>query len=192
MRTVSRSLLALCLFLGACGEDEPPPPVPPGKVTLRVSALIPVGTPAWYEGRDEPAVITFGCDRTLGIGLTIEHYSLRAPNACNGALQCGYNQVTILRAGDGSVAVGPTQSASTAPALDLSLLEPLVGDYLVRPELLNTDGTPFTQNFLEPPTDLPVTIASASEDCEPAAGGAGGAGSETPEEAGGSAGVTGE
>jgi hypothetical protein len=56
--------------------------------------------------------------------------------------------------------------------LDLSGVEPLAGDYVVHPELLTTNGKPFTSNFEEEPLDLPVTITSGA--CAEGGSGAGG------------------
>ena len=176
MRLAPPAVLLFSAFLSACSSDSSTPTAPPPKVTLRVSALFPVGEAAWYEPAPEEwmqPVVALGCDRTLGVELTVENFSLRAPNACGGAVQCGYDQATLLRADDGSTVIGPVQSASNVPLLDLTVLEPLAGDYLVRPELLTTIGTIYQRNYAEPPADLPVTLTDV---CNPdGAGGAGGA-----------------
>lgn len=179
MRLALPASLLFSAFVSACSSDSTAPAAPPPKVTLRVSGLLPVGEPAWYEPLPEdgtPPVVAIGCDRALGVLLTVENFSLRAPNACGGATQCGYDQATLLRASDGSTAVGPVVSASNVPLLDLSLLEPIAGDYLVRPELLTTVGTVYTRNYAEPPTDLPVTLTDACDSSPDGAGGAGDAG----------------
>jgi hypothetical protein len=167
-------LLALALLLGACSDDSTTTAAPPGKVTLRVSALLPVGGQPVREPFDA-ACVSLGADRLLGVELTIENYALRSPGICGDAVQCGYAQLTLLRASDGSTAVGPIATASTGVVLDLSGVAPLDGDYLVHPELLTTYGKPFTSNFEEEPVDLPVRITSG-KCAESGAGGAGGAG----------------
>jgi hypothetical protein len=193
MRLALPAWLLCAAFLSACSTDSSAPAAPPPKVTLRVSALVPVGEPAWYEPAPEDwvqPVVSIGCDRTLGVVLTIENFSLRAPNACGGAVQCGYDQASLLRADDGSAVVGPAQSASNVPLLDLAGLAPLAGDYLVRPELLTTIGTIYQRNYASPPLDLPVTLVDA---CDPGANGAGGAGDMgNAGGAGGAGGATGE
>lgn len=193
MRIATPVWLISCVLLGACNNDDAVPPAPPGKVTLRVSGLYPVGGVGWQEPADgspaEPASIVIGPDRTLGVLLTIENFSLRTPNACGGAVQCGYDQVTLIRAADGSVALGPVQAASTAFVLDLAELDPLAGDYLVHPELLNPDGTPFTTNFAEEPMDLPATFTATG--CAAGSGGEGGNGNGCAPAEAGAAGITG-
>jgi len=164
-------LLAVALLLGACSDDSTTTAAPPGKVTLRVSALLPVGGEPVREPFDD-ACVSLGADRLLGVELTVENYALRSPGVCGDSVQCGYDQVTLLRASDGSTAVGPVASASTAVLLDLSGVEPLDGDYLVHPELLTTSGKPFTSNFEEEPVDQPVTITSGK--CAESGAGAGG------------------
>ncbi|HEX5099198.1 MAG TPA: hypothetical protein VFV94_06845, partial [Polyangiaceae bacterium] len=175
MRLAPPAWLLFAAFLSACSSDSSTPTAPPPKVTLRVSALLPVGEAAWYEPAPEEwtqPVVSIGCDRTLGVLLTVENFSLRAPGACNGAVQCGYDQVTLLGADDASVVAGPVQSASNVPLLELAGLEPLDGDYFVRPELLTAVGTVYQRNYAELPVDLPVTLVDA---CDPnGAGGAGG------------------
>jgi len=175
MRLDGLAWLLACALLAACGSDSTATTAPPAKVSLRIKSLIPVGEAAWHAppaGEDVgyPSV-AIGCDRTLGVELELENFSLRAPNACGGAVQCGYDQVSLLDAADGSLVLGPVQSASNVPLLDLSGLEPLAGAYLVRPELLTTVGTIYTRNWLELPADLPVTLTDV---CDPSAGGAGG------------------
>jgi hypothetical protein len=196
MRLDAPAWLLACALLSACGGDDSTTTAPPPKVSLRISALIPVGEAAWYappagEELLEP-VVAIGCDRTLGVALEIENFSLRAPNACGGAVQCGYDQVSLLSPVDGSIVLGPVQSASNVPLLNLGGLEPLAGAFLVRPELLTTVGTIYTRNYLELPADLPVTFTDV---CDPSAGGAGGAGggdSEANAGASGLGGATGE
>lgn len=182
MRLAPPAWLLFAAILSACSSDSSAPTAPPPKVTLRVSALLPVGEAAWYEPAPEDwtqPVVSIGCDRTLGVLLTVENFSLRAPGACNGAVQCGYDQVTLLGADGASVVAGPVQSASNVPLLELSGLEPLDGDYFVRPELLTTAGTVYQRNYAELPVDLPVTLVDA---CDPTGGdGAGGAGGATGE-----------
>jgi len=179
MRLDAPAWLLSCALLSACGGDETTATAPPAKVSLRVSALFPVGEAAWQappagEEVTEP-VIAIGCDRTLGVELEIENFSMRAPDACAGAVQCGYNQVSLLRAEDESIAVGPVQSASNVPLLELAKLEPFAGRYLIRPELLTTLGTIYTRNYLELPADLPVTLTDVCDASEGGAGGGGGA-----------------
>jgi len=191
MRLDAPAWLLSCALLSACGGDETTATAPPPKVSLRVSALFPVGEPAWHapavgEEVTEP-VLTISCDRTLGVELEIENFSLRAPDACGGAVQCGYNQVSLLRPEDGSIAIGPVKSASNVPLLELATLDPVAGHYLIRPELLTTIGTVYTRNYLEPPADLPVTLTDV---CDPSEGGAGGAGAGAS--GAGAGGTTGE
>ena len=191
MRLAPPVWLLFAALLSACSSDETTTTAPPPKVTLRVSALLPVGEAPWYEPAPEDwmqPVVSMGCDRTLGVALTVENFSLRPPGSCGGAVQCGYDQVTLLRADDASAVAGPMQSASNVPLLDLTALEPLGGDYLVRPELLTTVGTVYQRNYAEPPADLPVTLVDV---CEPSgAGGAGDTGGAGG--AGGASGATGE
>jgi len=195
MRLDAPAWLLSCALLAACGSDETTVTAPPPKVSLRVSALIPVGEAAWHApppGEDVPEpVIAIGCDRTLGVELEVENFSLRAPDACGGAVQCGYDQVSLLAPEDGRIVVGPVQSASNVPLFDLTTLEPVAGRYLVRPELLTTKGTLYTRNYLELPADLPVTLTDV---CDSSAGGAGGAGGADGAGAGasGAGGATGE
>lgn len=177
MRLDAPAWLLSCALLSACGGDETTVTAPPPKVSLRVSALIPVGEAAWYapapgEEVTEP-VIAIGCDRTLGVELEVENFSLRAPNACGGAVQCGYDQVSLLAPEDEAILVGPVQSASNVPLLDLTTLVPIAGRYRVRPELLTTIGTIYARNYLELPADVPVTLLDV---CDSSAGGAAGAG----------------
>ncbi|HEV8551711.1 MAG TPA: hypothetical protein VGQ57_21835 [Polyangiaceae bacterium] len=190
MRSVPTALVAACLLSLSCGSNDSTAVAPPPKVTLRVTALVPVGEDAWHAApageTSSPAVVTIGCDRRLGVELTIENYSLRAPNACSGAVQCGYEQVTLLHVEDGSVALGPVLGATSTPLLDLSALEPLAGDYLLRPELLTETGDPFTENYAEPPQDLPVTLVAT--DCANGGAAGDGAGGAAGDGAGGATG----
>jgi len=194
MRLDAPLWLLACALLSACGGDDNTTSAPPPKVSLRVTGLIPVGEAAWHAPpADEeliPPVVAVGCDRTLGVELTIENFSLRAPNACGGAVQCGYDQVSLLDPADESILVGPVQSASNVPLFDLSALEPLAGSYLVRPELLTTVGTIYARNYLELPADLPVTLTDVCDAGGGGAGGAAGAGGDSG--AGGIGGATNE
>lgn len=186
MRLDAPLWLLACALLSACGGDDNTATAPPPKVSLRVTGLIPVGEAAWHAPpADEeliPPVVEIGCDRTVGVELEVVNFSLRAPNACGGAVQCGYDQVSLLSTVDESILVGPVQSASNVPLFDLSALEPLSGSYLVRPELLTTVGTVYTRNYLATPADLPVTLTDV---CDASAGGAGGAGGDGGESAAG-------
>jgi hypothetical protein len=136
---------------------------------------LPRDAEVWYPGDTEPVVL--GCDRRLGVVLDVENFNLRAPEACGGAVQCGYAEVSLLSATDSSVAAGPVAAAGTGLVLDLSALEPVDGDYLVHPELRSEQGAPYLRNFAEAPLDLAVTLV-ADGPCETGEGGASGGGND--------------
>lgn len=182
MQIRSRAWLGCLFFLGACGNSGSETTAPPPKVTLAVSSLLPRSGDIWYPGDPEPVLL--GCDRRLGVMLEVENFNLRAPAACGGAVQCGYAEVSLLHAGDSSLAAGPVAGAGIGLVLDLGALDPVAGDYLVHPELRTETGALYDRNYAEAPMDLGVTLA-ADESCETGAGGAGNDGAP------GAAGVTG-
>src|SRR5690349_19063570 len=145
MQIRPRAWLACLLFLSACGGNDSEATAPPPKVTLAVTALLPRNSDIWYPGDAEPAVV--GTDCRLGVTLAVENFNLRAPYACGGAVQCGYAEVSLLHAADGSLAAGPIAGASTGLVLDVSGLEPIAGDYLVHPELRTDVGTLYNRNY---------------------------------------------
>jgi hypothetical protein len=185
MQIRSRAWLGGLFVLCACSSNDSSTTAPPPKVTLSIAALLPRNDDVWYPGDTTPAVV--GCDRRLGVTLEVENFYLRAPAACGGAVQCGYVEVSLLHAADASLAAGPIAGAGTGLVLDLSALEPVDGDYLVHPELRTTAGTLYERNYLEPPVDVSVTLASDA--CDSADGDAGGAGNG--DGVPGAAGVTG-
>jgi len=180
MQIRSRAWFGCLLFFCACGGNDSDATAPPPKITLAINALLPRDNDVWSPGDAEPAVL--GCDRRLGVLLEVENFSLRAPQACGGAVQCGYAEASLLHASDGSLAAGPVAGASTGLVLDLSALDPVDGDYLVHPALLTAAGTPYERNFAEPPVDVSVRLTSDA--CDTGEGGAGGGSNDTAGAAG--------
>jgi hypothetical protein len=185
MQIRSRAWLGCFLVLGACGNSGSEKTAPPPAVTLAVTALLPRNGDVWQPGDAEPVLV--GCDRRLGVTLEVENFNLRAPGSCGGSVQCGYAEVSLLHAADGSVAAGPIAAAGTGLVLDLSELAPVDGDYLVHPELRTEVGTVYDNNYAEPPVDVSVRLA-ADGPCDTGEGGAGGGGNDGDS---GAAGVTG-
>jgi hypothetical protein len=184
MQIRSRAWFGGLFVLCACSGNDSSTTAPPPKVTLAITSLLPQNDAVWYPGDTAPAVL--GCDRRLGVTLEVENFNLRAPSACGGAVQCGYAEVSLLNAADGSLAAGPIAGAALGLVLDLSTLAPVSGDYLVHPELRTAAGTLYDRNYLAPPTDVSVTLVS--DVCAKGEGGAGGAADDG---APGAAGVTG-
>jgi hypothetical protein len=192
MRSAPLLWLVFACSLVAC-KSETAAPVSPGNVVLEITALRPRDNEVWqppraaqgtdpgYPGDPEPIVI--GCDRQLGVDVHVEHYYLRAPDACGGNLQCGWLIIDVDPTDTGAAVSG--RAASPSLAVDLTPLDAageLVGPHTLRPRLVQANGQPFTHPYASPPEDLAVTFAS--DDC-PSGGGAGGAGSSEPPSAGG-------
>jgi len=188
------SLACLC-SLAACSNDDSGAPVSPGNVFLEITALHPRGSDAWlpprapdpsnaddvgYAGDPEPIVI--GCDRRLGVDTHVEHFYLRAPDACGSDVQCGYLVIEIDPSDAGAAASG--YAAAPSLSVDLGALDKagkLDGDHIIRPRLSQPDGKPFTHPYASTPEDLTVTFTSDTCDL----GGAGGGSGEPPSSNGG-------
>jgi hypothetical protein len=175
--------------------------VSPGNVFLEITALRPRENDVWlpprapdpanagddgYAGDPEPIVI--GCDRRLGVDTQVEHYYLRAPDACGGNVQCGYLVIDIDPTDTDTAAAASAYAAAPNLFVDLGPLDragKLEGDHTIRPRLAQTNGTPFTHPYASTPQDLTVTFTS--DVCElGGAGGGGGSGEPANAGAGGS------
>jgi hypothetical protein len=199
MRSALPLWLACLCSVAACSNDDSSAPISPGNVFLEITALHPRESDVWlpprapdpanpadvgYAGDSGPLVI--GCDRRLGVDTQIEHYYLRAPDACGGNVQCGYLVIDIDPTDMDTDAAASAYAAAPSVFVDLGPLDragKLEGDHTIRPRLAQTNGMPFTHPYAATPQDLTVTFTSDA--CalagagggpgEPANAGAGGA-----------------
>lgn len=167
------SLACLCL-LAACSNGDSGAPVSPGNVFLEITALRPRGGDVWLPPRapdpadpsdegspGDPEPILIGCDRRLGVDARLKYFSLRAPDACGGNLQCGYLVIEIDPSDAGSAASAYAAASSLFVDLgDLDHAGKLAGEHIIRPRLSQADGKPFTHPYASTPQDLTVTFTS--------------------------------